>query len=378
MIKKNILYIAPSSGLGGAETFLKTTFLSHDQSRFQPIYLLFQKGPLYDWLKSQNAIIEILSERPRLSRPLTILKTHRFIKNVISKHKIDLVHSTMAYGALFAAQATQTMGCHHVWFQHGPASGWMDQCAAVFPHDGVLVNSNYTLQTQKKLEKNFHFLTAKNRFFEKIDLGTPTPTFSVQEINTFKKNLFQKHQLAENTLIFAMACRLQKWKGVDLVIEALNKVSAENPFFVFIWGEAFGSKDYAEQLRQSSKNLPVSFEGPTPNVPLAFAACDVVINASLQPEPFGLTMIEALSVGKALLGPQEGGPAEIIDSEVTGLCFTPRSATSLAQNITRLINDRSLVEKMQKNAKSAYKKKYTATLMMKSIESVYDRLLRGN
>ncbi len=373
---KNILYICPSSGLGGAETFLKTTFLSYDKSQFSSIYLLFQKGPLYDWLKSQNATVEILESRPRLSRPLSIYKTHCKIRDVIRQHKIDIVHSTMAYGALFAAKAAQAEGCRHIWFQHGPASGWMDQGAAILPHDAVLVNSAYTLSAQQSLEKNIKPLIGKDRFFKKIDLGTLIPTFTALQVTEFKENLLKKHQLPKETLLFAMACRLQKWKGVDLVVEASRRLAKQNsPFFVFIWGEAFDSTDYVNQLKNASRGLPVSFEGSVENVPLAFAACDVVINASLQPEPFGLTMIEALAAGRALLGPHEGGPAEIIEPEVTGLCFTPRSALSLAETMTKMINNRSLVEKMQRNAQQTHQAKYTSTQMMKSIEQVYNKVL---
>lgn len=377
MKKTNILYICPSSGLGGAETFLKTTLLSQDTVRFSSIYLLFQKGPLYDWLITQKANVEVLPQRPRLSRPLSIYNTHCKIRDVIRNHKIDLVHSTMAYGALFAAKAAQAEDCPHVWFQHGPASGWMDQLASLLPHHAVFVNSDYTLATQQALEKNIKPFINKNRFFQKIDLGTPPPTFLKQEVPEFKKSLLAKLHLPAETLLFAMACRLQKWKGVELVIEASRILAKNNkPFFVFIWGETFDSTDYVVQIKKAAQNLPVSFEGPVNQVPLAFAACDVVINASLQPEPFGLTMIEALSVGRALLGPNEGGPAEIIIPDVTGLCFTPRSAVSLAENMTNMINNRSLVEKMQSQALLYYERKYTSTQMMKSVEQVYDKILQ--
>jgi glycosyltransferase involved in cell wall biosynthesis len=376
MEKKNILYICPSSGLGGAETFLKTTFLSYDSARFNTIYLLFQKGPLYDWLINKKAIVEVLPQRPRLSRPLSIYKTHIYIRDVIRKNKIDLVHSTMAYGALFAAKAAQAEGCRHIWFQHGPASGWMDQCAAILPHQAVLVNSHYTLKTQQSLEKNISWLLPKERYFKKINLGTPSPSFSIKELEEFKKNLLLKHQLSQDTMLFAMACRLQKWKGVDLLVDAVHKLSVpQRSFFVLVWGDTFDSENYVDQLKQNTKNLPISLEGPTSNVPLAFAACDVIINASLRPEPFGLSLIEALSVGNALLGPDNGGPAEIIKPEHTGLCFSTGSATSLAEQISRMINDRPLVEKMKKNARSSYETMYTSELMMKSLESLYEKII---
>ena len=375
-MKKNILYICPSSGLGGAETFLKTTFTYYDKNRFQPTYLLFQQGPLADWLKTNQADFETLPQRPRLSRPNSILSTHSWIQQKIKQKSTHLVHSTMAYGALFASMATRTAQCPHVWFQHGPASGWMDQAAALLPHQGVLVNSEYTLQTQKKLEKNLSLFVSKNRFFEKIDLGTPEPTHTAQESEEFRKNIFVQHQLPHDTVVLSMACRLQKWKGVELVIEAVRKIR-EKPIFVVIYGDTFDSEDYVQHLKSSAQGLPIHFAGSVKNVPLAFSAGDVVINASLQPEPFGLSLIEALSVARPVIAPNEGGPLEIIQDQKCGLFFAARSAQSLSEKILWLLTNRERRLDMQKNAMDRYQKHYTAKNMLQQLESVYDRLVPG-
>lgn len=372
-MSKKILYICPSSGLGGAETFLKTTFLRHQKQNFFPIYLLFQTGVLSEWLQKNGAVVEVLPSRPRLSRPWTFLKTHQFIKRIIDKHSIDLVHSTMAYGALFTSLACWQKKTRHLWFQHGPASGWMDQLAALLPHDCVIANSEYTLLKQLLLEKPLSWFI-KKRTLQKITLGIETPSFSEVEKNKFRTELIQKHKLTSDTILFAMACRLQKWKGVHLVIDAASQIKTKK-FFVFIWGDVFDSNDYVLDLKKKAQDLPISFEGPIANVPLAFAACDVVINASLQPEPFGLTLIEGLSVGKALLAPNEGGPQEIIDKEKTGLLFEPRSTDDLSQKMNWFIDHPSKIDQFKENALKDFQKKYTSQGMMTELESLYQQLM---
>lgn len=373
-MKKNILYICPSSGLGGAETFLKTTFTYHDAQRFSPTYLLFQPGPLADWLKINKAPFEVLPQRPRLSRINTLFNTHRWIQQQISQNSIHLVHSTMAYGALFASMATRTAHCPHVWFQHGPASGWMDQAAALLPHRAVLVNSEYTLQTQQRLEKAFSLFISNNRFFEKIDLGTSEPKHTLQDSEMLRKKIVAEHNLAPETVIFSMACRLQKWKGVELVIEAVRKIR-EKPIFVIIYGETFDSEDYVQKLKAAAQGLPLHFAGSVSNVPLAFSASDVVINASLQPEPFGLSIIESLSVARPVIAPNEGGPLEIIQDQKCGLFFAARSAQSLSEKMLWMLADRERRLQMQQSALERYHKHYTAKSMLQQLESVYDRLI---
>ena len=329
-----------------------------------------------DWLKTNNAHYEVLTERPRLSRPVSIFNTHNWIQKQIVSKSAHVVHSTMAYGALFASFATKASHCPHVWFQHGPASGWMDQAAALLPHQGVLVNSEYTLQTQKKLEKNLSLFVSKNRFFEKIDLGTPEPTHTAQESEEFRKNIFVQHQLPHDTVIFSMACRLQKWKGVELVIEAVRKIR-EKPVFVVIYGDTFDSEAYVQHLKSSASGLPIHFAGSVKNVPLAFSAGDVVINASLQPEPFGLSIIEALSVARPLIAPNEGGPLEIIQDQKCGLFFAARSTQSLSEKMLWLLSNRERRLEMQKSAMDRYQTHYTAKNMLQQLERVYDRLVPG-
>ncbi|MBY0383838.1 glycosyltransferase family 4 protein [bacterium] len=372
-MSKKILYICPSSGLGGAETFLKTTFLRHNQQSFSPVYLLFQKGPLAEWLEQNGAIVELLQSRPRLSRPWTIFKTHQFIKKIIDQHSIDLVHSTMAYGALFSSLASWQKKKPHLWFQHGPASGWMDQLAALLPHDCVVVNSDYTLHTQRQLEKPISWLI-KSRSVQKITLGIESPVFSQNDKNQFKAELVKKYKLNDNTVLFAMACRLQKWKGVHLVVEAASQLKNKN-FFVFIWGDVFDSNDYVQEIKKKAKGLPVAFEGPISNVPLAFATCDVVMNASLQPEPFGLTLIEGLSVGKALLAPNEGGPKEIIEEKKTGLFFAPRSTMDLSKQMNWFIENSTQLKTFKENSLAVFQKKYTSHGMINQLEETYKKLM---
>jgi glycosyltransferase involved in cell wall biosynthesis len=102
-----------------------------------------------------------------------------------------------------------------------------------------------------------------------------------------------------------------------------------------------------------------------------------VINASLQPEPFGLSIIEALSVARPVIAPNEGGPLEIIEDQKCGLFFAARSAQSLSEKMLWMLADRERRLQMQKNAAKRFQQHYTAKQMMQQLESVYDRLVLG-
>ncbi len=380
-MKPKVLYIVPSSGLGGAETFIKNIFSHSHLSNFSPVFLLFRPGPLHTWLQEQHAEIELLPQPPpRLSRPWEVLKVHHIVKSLIRKHNIQLVHSTMAYGALFTAWAARSQRIPHVWFQHGPASGWMDQVAAIWPHQTVIVNSEFTLRRQHELEQSipvpWRWFLPKKRTFQKVNIGTTAPIHTQDTIHNFRHMLQKDYELLPSTVLIAMACRLQKWKGVDLLIEATQKLFAQNlPFFVFIWGDVFDSPEYLEELKKKSHHLPLSFQGPGQDIPLAFAACDIVVNASMQPEPYGLTIIESLSVGKPVVAPNEGGPLEIVRDGQEGRLFAARDAESLANTLGELILGKDLRQKMEKNAHAKYLAQYTPQSMIQQLDEIYQREL---
>jgi len=375
MTTANILYICPSTGIGGAETFLKNTWLGHNKLKFNAHYLLFSEGPLGDWLKAHHAPVYFLKKRPRISQPWTWFATHQEISEIIRLRNIHLVHSTMAYGALFSAFAAGA-NSHHVWFQHGPVSGWMDCVAALLPHQRVFTNSEATTQAQKHIEK-YLTLLIPDRPLQKVNLGVEAADFPTAAIAGFREQLIWKHKLTPDTFLISMACRIQEWKGVHHLIEAvkfLQSKASNKKFHAFIWGEAFHGDEYLIEMKKRAERLPISFEGATENVRLAIAASDVIVNASVQPEPFGLTLIEGMSSGTVPLAPAWGGPTEFITSGQNGLLYRPQDPVDLARQLNKLITEPELHLQLKAAALATYKDHFTVRAMMNEIEIAYSEI----
>lgn len=77
-----------------------------------------------------------------------------------------------------------------------------------------------------------------------------------------------------------------------------------------------GREDYLAELeemaRQAGVEEAVAMTEPTPEVADAYAASDLVLQLSRKPEAFGRTVIEALSVGRPVLGWSHGGVGELL------------------------------------------------------------------
>ena len=77
-----------------------------------------------------------------------------------------------------------------------------------------------------------------------------------------------------------------------------------------------GREAYIAEMENEASRLgiagSVAFTAPTTRIAEAYAACDLVLQLSRKPEAFGRTVIEALSVGRPVLGWAHGGVGELL------------------------------------------------------------------
>ena len=77
-----------------------------------------------------------------------------------------------------------------------------------------------------------------------------------------------------------------------------------------------GREAYIAEMENEALRLgiagSVAFTAPTTRIAEAYAACDLVLQLSRKPEAFGRTVIEALSVGRPVLGWAHGGVGELL------------------------------------------------------------------
>ena len=74
----------------------------------------------------------------------------------------------------------------------------------------------------------------------------------------------------------------------------------------------------------------------------AFRALDVVVHASTRPEPFGLTIVEAMACAKPVVAAAAGGAAELFQDGRDALGHPPGDADALAAAVGRLVDDPAL------------------------------------
>ena len=153
-----------------------------------------------------------------------------------------------------------------------------------------------------------------------------------------------------DTVRVGMLATMARWKGHEVFLRALSMIAARPPVRGYIIGaplyQTYGSQHTLDELRTLATSFGVSdrvgFTGYVDNPAAAMRALDVVVHASVEPEPFGRVVAEAMACGRAVVASDAGGVREIAKDGENALLHPCGDAAALAERIERLASDPGL------------------------------------
>jgi glycosyltransferase involved in cell wall biosynthesis len=168
-----------------------------------------------------------------------------------------------------------------------------------------------------------------------------------------------------------------RWKGQDVFLRSAALVGPAARFYVVgspIYRTA-GSQYTEAELRELANQLGVAdrvgFVPYQDDTAVVYRSLDVVVHASTRPEPFGLTIAEAMSCGQPTVVAAAGGAAELFTDGIDALGHEPGDAASLADAITRLTADAPLRARIGEAARRTAVERFGMERYGREIASVY-------
>jgi len=160
--------------------------------------------------------------------------------------------------------------------------------------------------------------------------------------------------------------RVRKQKGIDILIDAAIPLLKKNPAWsVIIVGEITADQTaFFEQQQQKIKAADLAgqfvFTGKLPfqKIPELFQAMSI-ITALSRNEGFGLTVLEAMSSGVAVIASTAGAWPEIINSTQTGRIVPIADVAATSRALNELINDKETLEALALQARQKVTDCYT-------------------
>jgi glycosyltransferase involved in cell wall biosynthesis len=163
-------------------------------------------------------------------------------------------------------------------------------------------------------------------------------------------------------------------RAAALVMEAFPTSRA------FIIGEA-APRDaaYREELLNLSRELGITdrvvFTGFRAEVGELIQILQVVVHASIQPEPFGRVIVEAMAMKKPVVASMAGGPVEIIENGRNGLLVPPGDHVLLAAAITGLLADPVAAARIAEQGHRDAKSRFSAPAHAEAMKRLYQEVL---
>ncbi len=115
----------------------------------------------------------------------------------------------------------------------------------------------------------------------------------------------------------------------------------------------------------------VTFTGRRDDVPAVTAALDVAVLPSYR-EAQGLSILEAMALGRPVVASGVGGIPEMIEDGRTGILVPPRDPDALADALVRLLNDHPYADTLGRAGRQLVEERFCAELMVRTIETIYD------
>jgi glycosyltransferase involved in cell wall biosynthesis len=363
-----IVYLNPTGTLGGAEMCLLDILATLGQARpqWRPSVVLGEDGPLRTEVEALGITCLVLplprslaqlgdaglgSRRGRGALRLAwrgagaACATASYLgqlKRVLRAARPDLAQSNSMKAHVLGAWGAPA-GVPVVWHLHDylsarPVMGRLLRRSAGRRVVGVAVSESVAADARRALGARVPILTIPNA----VDLERFAPGAGCGAALDSAAGL---PEAPPGTIRVGLVATFARWKGHEVFLDAVARLPTELPCRYYVVGgpiyQSLGSQFTIEELRAKAAALGLNgrlgFTGFQADPAAALRALDVVVHASIRPEPFGRVIVEAMACGRAVIAVPAGGAAELFEDGVSALASTPGDPASLAGAIARLV-----------------------------------------
>lgn len=334
------LFVMPlGTQRGGGELLLQQLLEYRDEAQLEPTVAFLEPGPMVDWCHEQG-VPAVVVDAGRVRQARRFGRAVRALTKIACETRAQVVVGWMAKAQLYSGLAAAAARLPGVWFQTGYPAGLatFDRLATLIPAARVVALSRGAELAQRKLVP--HRPTAL--VYPAVDVAR----FSADRIGDIGETR-RRLGLPEDVPIFGSVGRLDSWKGFDVLLDAVPAIVERHPnaTFVLVGGAHEFNPGHAVELHKQAQRLgldgQVRLVGQQSNPEEWMHAMDVFVHASRN-EPFGMVVIEAMALGKAVVASAEGGPTEVITPGVDGLLSPYGDSEALARAVLRFLDDSDL------------------------------------
>lgn len=311
--------------------------------------------------------------------PLVVFKNARKLRHLIRKYDVDILHARSRAPAWSCWRACGGTDAKLVTTCHAPyniENEWKRRYNAIMTKgERVIAISHFVAEY---LRRNYKIDARKIRVvhrgvaLEKFHPACVTPERLIK--------LSKAWRIPDGVGIIMMPARLTRWKGHDVLIDAIAALNRTDVFCIMI-GADQGRVEYRREMEEKIKGRglegQVRIVDHCDDMPAAYMMATVVVSASTDPEGFGRVPVEAQAMGRPVIASDHGGVRETIVRGETGWLIPPGDPAALSRAIAEALalsqNQRAI---LATRAMTHIAQNFTREKMVGETLDIYAEILR--
>jgi glycosyltransferase involved in cell wall biosynthesis len=374
-----VLYVNHVSQISGGEESLLDLITRLDRNRFVPV-LACPPGDMAARAEAVGIHAEPLPV-PRFRRTRNPIKVSSYalswvvganqIRRIVRDVAPKIVHANSATAQLFTGAIAQKAGIPCAWHSR-------DLRRLPFPAGTLCRYADRVIAVSEAVAE---FLAASGLSRPKVTriYGGIDP--AVWRARVTGKDVRAELGLAPGDRILLMAAQLFPWHRHEDAIRAMSFIVLKEPStrLLLAGSDPFGEHgEMASNLErladQSGVRKNVIFLGHRDDIPDLMNAADLLLIPS-DAEPFGRAALEAMALGKPVVGTRAGGLPEVVRDGETGLLVVPRFPESLAEACLRVLQNRHLAASLGEAGRARVESAFHVDRTVRETMALYDSML---
>lgn len=361
-----ILFCINSFSIGGVERRLSQLIIGLGRQNYHKLFCIINHGDRFIEPEVLNYVQFIL-----------IKLSTDFNSNVISYTKIineikpDIIHCWTMRQCEIINKIDKTVTQHIAYI-----------CGAVNSAHVYEEGSKHKAIIEECIEKS-NIIVSNSRsglIAKMIPLKKSIIISNGYEFNKEHKNLRDTNEELYEALkkykykVF-MACRICREKDIDMFLQVTEFYKGDENFVFLLAGDGpTCDKEFMEKIR---KHLNIIFLGYRDDIESIINISNFCLLCSNPPHEEGISnfIIETMANKKIIIATSGGGTNEIVQHGVNGIIVRPHDAYQASQYISFLIQNQTLMERIQNEAYNTIKTKYNIMEKVQQYNNLYKNIL---
>jgi len=187
---------------------------------------------------------------------------------------------------------------------------------------------------------------------------------------------------AKGKLGIAILGRVRKQKGVHLFVESCIAILKDKPDYsaVIVGSISSSNENFVKELQDKiagaglSERIVFAGEQNFADIPKIFSSLSLVVALS-ENEGFGLTILEAMSSGAAVLASEAGAWPEVVRQGVDGYVVPINDLAAVTEKMSLLLDDEDKLMKMGRDGRERVLEHYSVEREAKELVTFFKSLM---